>query len=203
MILRLPLVAGVVVPLVFGAFGACRTSGAARPQVQDRSSGGGATGIQAVPSVSPIRGVDWMNRTYDVGEASYTVAGGIVESDEGFFAVTEPVYGDLDGDGTEEAVVITLEGLGGTGRFSAVDVYTMKDGTEILLGGIPGGDRGDGGIHEVHVESGTLIVDRFASRDGDGACCPTQLQVERWTWNGERFVEDEGARTLTGLTVDE
>jgi hypothetical protein len=206
--------------LVFGVFAGCRAPSAGRPQVANHTGGG----ISAVPNISPIRAIDWMNRTYQTGDAEYTVSAGtfeyaydeegnIVAADyqpadpdgyveRGFFSVTEPVYADVDGDGIEEAVIILLENTGGTGMFSGIDVYTLRDGKETVLGGIPGGDRGDGGISDVRVEGQVVIVERFMSQDGDGACCPSKLQTERWRWDGKTFVEDEGARRLTDHAVE-
>ena len=72
----------------------------------------------------------------------------------------------------------------------------MRDGAPVVIGGIPGGDRGDGGIYDVNVEGGLAIVKRLHSLDEDGACCPSKVQVEHWRWDGSRFVEDESARTM-------
>ena len=175
-----------------------------------------ATVASAGPS---IRSIDWMNRVYTSGaggqpyqvengeyEYAYDEDGNLVAPDyqpadpdafveRGYFSVTPPEFGDLTGDGAEEAVIVTLESTGGTGRFSGIDVYTMQGGKEVVLGGIPGGDRGDGGIAGVRIEGGVVVVDRMKSLDTDGACCPSRLVHERWTWNGAAFVEDEAARS--------
>lgn len=165
-----------------------------------------------------IRSIDWQNRTYDSGEGGpFTVVDGVFDfaydangnpvapdhepaDDEyierGSFEVSAPVFGDLDGDGAEEAVIVTHFNGGGTGRFTGIDVYTMRDGRPTVLGGIPGGDRGDGGIDTVSVDGKVVLVDRFMSVEGDGACCPSKLAHERWQWDGAAFVEDEAARQV-------
>lgn len=200
--------------LLGGLAAGCGPAASGRPAVANHTGGG----ISAVPNDSPIRAIDWANRTYDVGEGKYTVKdgkyeyafdedGNVVPSDyqpkdpdgyveRGFFLVTPPVFGDLDGDGAEEAVIVTMENTGGTGHFTGVDVYTLRDGKPEAIAGIPGGDRGDGGISDVRIEAGAVIVDRFMSRDVDGACCPSQVQIERWQWRNGTLVEDEGARQL-------
>jgi hypothetical protein len=40
------------------------------------------------------------------------------------------------------------------------------------------------------------------SMEGDGACCPSKLQHERWSWDGKAFVEDEKARTLSDFAEE-
>lgn len=191
----------LVLALVLGGAGftaACSGSASSgRPAVADHQ-----TAAIAAPVPDPgIRGIDWMNRTYVQGDARYTVVGGQIETElpddlHGFFSVTPPVFGDLTGDGADEAVIITLEHLGGTGMFTSVDVYGLVGGTEVVIGTIPGGDRGDGGIADVQIDGAAVTVDRYLSVEGDGTCCPSQLQHERWTWDGTAFVEDEAARTV-------
>ncbi|MCA9676671.1 MAG: hypothetical protein H6708_21395 [Kofleriaceae bacterium] len=172
------------------------------------------------PGAEPsVRTVDFQNFTYDLGsDGTYTVANGMFEFsydadgnvipagaaqpdpdgyvEQGWFQVAAPVYGDVTGDGVEEALIQSELNSGGTGRFSAIAVYGMRDGAPVVIGGIPGGDRGDGGIYDVNVEGGLAIVKRLHSLDEDGACCPSKVQVEHWRWDGSRFVEDESARTM-------
>ncbi len=170
-----------------------------------------------------VRDVDWMNRTYESGdmgpvtvvngeyEFAFDGNGNVVAADyepadpdeyveRGSFGVGTPTYGDVDGDGAEEAVLVTYFHGGGTGRFSGIDVWTMKAGKETLLGGIPGGDRGDGGIAGVRFDGRVVVVDRMMSQDDDGACCPSKVQIERWSWDGKAFVEDEAARKLENFS---
>lgn len=183
--------------------------GKARPAGTVGNSAGAATGVRAI---------DWQNRTYDSGDGGpFTVVNGVHEfafdgdgnpvgpdyepkDDEyverGSFEVGQPVYGDLDGDGAEEAVIVTYYNGGGTGRFTGIDVYSIRDGQPVVLGGIPGGDRGDGGIDTVELDGAIVVVGRLMSVEGDGACCPSKLARERWRWSGSAFVEDEAARVV-------
>lgn len=195
------------------AAAAAACGGGARPPTtvgNDTSAAGGG---------KTVRDVDWLNRTYESGdmgpvtvvngeyEFAFDGNGNVVAADyepadpdeyveRGSFGVGEPTYGDVDGDGAEEAVLVTYFNGGGTGRFSGIDVWTMKGGKESLLGGIPGGDRGDGGIAGVRFDGKVVVVDRMMSQDDDGACCPSKVQIERWSWDGKAFVEDEAARKL-------
>ncbi|MES1242996.1 MAG: hypothetical protein ABUT39_15375 [Acidobacteriota bacterium] len=128
-----------------------------------------------------IHKVDFRNFTYrpscadfESSEANVPVqiAGGKLEGKPGsalegiFFDVEEVIYGDLDGDGSDEAVVRTNCNTGGTGQFDEGFVYGMKDGKPVLLGRIPGGDRASGGVRCVRFESGALKVDRVGNDSG-------------------------------------
>jgi hypothetical protein len=155
------------------------------------------------PLDTSIRSVDFLNHTYhsslgDGDGEDVTVKGGDLErgNDEdgnsmGFFHVGAPIYGDVDGDGIEDAIVVTVDNGGGTGMFDAAHVYTMRKGEVVELATIPGGDRGDGGIQSIEVARGGVKVTRNLSVDGDGACCPSKLQIESWRWDGSDLALDE------------
>src|SRR6185437_10777726 len=117
-------------------------------------------------------------------------------NEAGFFHADPPVYGDVDGDGVEDAIVITIDNGGGTGMFDAAHVFTMRGGALTELAVVPGGDRGDGGLRAVTVEPGGVRVERLQSIEGDGACCPSKLSVEHWRWTGRDLAID-AARTET------
>ncbi len=163
---------------------------------------GNAAGGAAGPS---IRSIDWANRTYNNSDAgAVTVKDGEAMFDidpempdvRGWFNVSAPSYGDVDGDGVEDAVIITTYNGGGTGNFTTGEVYTMRAGAPepVKLGEIPGGDRGDGGLDGIAIEGGKLRVERNLSTEDDGTCCPSKLVREVWHWDGHAFVEDEAAR---------
>lgn len=143
---------------------------------------------------SSIRGVDFLNRTYQTAigdeppESVTVVNGGFDRPDDpdgnraGFFLVKPPQFGDLDGDGVEEAVVITVDNGGGTGMFDLARVFAMRGGKAVEIATIPGGDRADGGLHAASIEHGEVRIERYVG--GDGACCPTRISVEHWRWTG-------------------
>src|SRR5687768_15295423 len=94
-----------------------------------------------------IRRVDFRNFAYKAGiggEAASVVDGTFHRDDEDdrlYFEVVDVDYGDLTGDGREEAVVTTLENTGGTGQFTDGLIFTMRDGKPNLLGAVGVGDR--------------------------------------------------------------
>jgi hypothetical protein len=104
-----------------------------------------APALAGAAPVSSLREVPWKDRFYEIGAAGagVTVKGGIYEAtgyeDDGFisfFAVVEVLFGDLTGDGVEEAVVLTRAGTV-TGYPSQVDVYELRGGAPALLGTAP------------------------------------------------------------------
>lgn len=155
-----------------------------------------------------LRAIDWQNRVYELDELGpVAVKGGSAEfaisednkavangGGSGSFEVEPALFADLDGDGREEAVVSCVLSTGGTGHFSEVRVYGMRGGKPEVIGVIPGGDRGDGGIRHVGIEGATVIVDRNVLAEGDGLCCASAARRERWRWKANDFVEDEAAR---------
>jgi hypothetical protein len=180
-----------------GAVGACGHAG--DPPLANRNAAAPATGVRAI---------DWRNRPYVLtGLGAVTVRDGRAEfalDDEAkvsatgatpaSFRVEPPLFADIDGDGTEDAVISQVLGTGGTGQFSSIAVYTLRGGQVVSLGEIPGGDRGDGGIRHVALTGSAVIVERNVLAEGDGACCASTWRRERWIWRGGELVEDAAAR---------
>lgn len=104
-----------------------------------------------------------------------------------YFEVREVVYGDLDGDGKEEAVVETLCNSGGTGQFTDGLVYRLQNGKPVQIGNVGVGDRADGGIHEIKIVNGLLKVSRYGGNSG--ACCPDFIETSTLKLTGKGLVE--------------
>lgn len=150
--------------------------------------------VASAATASGIRKVDFRNGfTYEGGYGPIIVRGGEYsnssEDAKEFFSVRDVDYGDLDGDGAEEAIVTTTNNTGGTGNFSDGLIYTMRAGRVRLVTSVGVGDRADGGIHDITISKGRIVVDRFGG-DG-GACCPEY--VERTT-----LLLQKGRLSLTG-----
>jgi hypothetical protein len=146
---------------------------------------------QAVPD---LHRTDFRNFTYqpscadfeaDEAKVPVRVEAGRFYGKEGtptegtFFEIREVLYGDLTGDGKDEAVVRTICNLGGTGQFDEGFVYGMRDGKPALLGRIPGGDRAAGGVRCVRFEDGALKVERLGNDTG-AAAGVDWIETETW-----------------------
>jgi hypothetical protein len=118
------------------------------------------------------------------------------------FEVRDVAYGDLTGDGKDEAVVRTLCNTGGSGSFDEEMVFTMKDGQPILLGRVPGGDRAVGAVRCARVEGGALKAERVGNDTG-AAVGIEFVDTETWRLQGGRFVRagDPVHRPLQGAKV--
>ena len=160
------------------------------------------------PAESGVRAIDWQNRTYALeelgpvavtnGHADFAIDddGKLVASGDtpASFRVDPALFGDVDGDGVEDAIIASVLGTGGTGQFSQITVHTLRAEDVIELGEIPGGDRGDGGIRRVALGGNAIIVERNVLAEGDGVCCASSSRRERWVWRGGALVEDVAAR---------
>lgn len=110
------------------------------------------------------------------------------------------VYGDVTGDGQEEAMVVLYAEVGGTESSNDVFIYAMKNGKLTLLWKFATGDRADGGLRRIYAENGGLVVELAGKNkiigsdlyapDGTltGACCPTVFTRTKYKWVRGRFV---------------
>lgn len=111
-------------------------------------------------------------------------------ADRIYFNVTAVNYGDLTGDGVDDAVVLTVCNTGGTGNFSEGFIYSIKNGKPVLAARIAGGDRAYGGLHSAKVENGLLVVERYNPGETGGACCPEILKTSKYRLATYKLVEN-------------
>lgn len=155
----------------------------------------------AVPAQTDIHGVDFKNFTYSASCAGekpekVTIKDGEFlretkmedYTDRFSFGVMAITYGDLNGDGKDEAVVLSICNTGGTGQFTEGFVFTMKAGKPTLWQRIPGGDRADGGLVKATVEGGLLLIEANESSTNSGACCPEFTVTEKYRLTANKMV---------------
>lgn len=161
-----------------------------------------------------IRDVDFKNFTYepycagpDDSTRPVTVKDGILFEQtevDGFtnnfyFSAFEVVFGDVDGDTADEAIVLTVCNTGGTGNFSEGFVYAIKDGQPALIARIEGGDRAYGGLRTVSVENGKIIkVERSAPGELGANCCPEQIETSIYRFENGSLVQ-VGEKTVRDI----
>lgn len=111
-------------------------------------------------------------------------------------------YLDADNDGQDEAVVVLKIETGGNAIPQLVYVYAWKDGRPELLWNFRTGDRADGGLKDIRMEDGEMVVelygqDRFLlgqaetskiTGDEEQLCCPTFFTRTVYKWNGRVFL---------------
>lgn len=109
-------------------------------------------------------------------------------------------YGDLDGDGIDDAVVALEENSGGTGHFLYL-AAVRRDGDSLRnVATIRVGDRVQ--VRHFSVSNGQVVLETIEGGDGDAACCPTHLARHRYSLVGGSFEdarEDAGVFSLDQL----
>jgi hypothetical protein len=166
------------------------------------------------PAGSLVRRTDWMNRTYpgdlcgDEGDdGAVEASGGRISSGEGGeIRINESiVFGDVTGDGREEAVVSIVCSTGGTLSWSVGWLYTDGDepGELRRLARVepPRNDAGDYTVGARHLESasisGGVLTTRWATYAADDPnCCPSQVATFRQRWMGSVLLH-EGEPAIT------
>lgn len=111
-------------------------------------------------------------------------------------------YFDLTGDGQDEAIVILKVETTGHAIPQLVYVYEWKNGAPELIWNFRTGDRADGGLKDMRVENGELVVELFGqdrfllgqtetgkiTGDEEQLCCPTYFTRTFYKWNGKNFL---------------
>lgn len=111
-------------------------------------------------------------------------------------------FGEVTGDGQDEALVIIKIETGGAALPQVVYVFEWKNNQPEIIWYFRTGDRADGGLRELRAENGELVIelygqDRFIFGDvetlkivGDEEqlCCPTYFTRNRYKLTNGRFV---------------
>ncbi|MBK9152803.1 MAG: hypothetical protein IPM25_00970 [Chloracidobacterium sp.] len=157
-------------------------------------------GLMPVLAQADIRKVDFANFTYPAFCASEESENITVKNreysyerqedgyvDRMYMRVYEPVFGDLTGDGRDEAAIVSICNTGGTGQFSEGYVFGMSGGKPKLLARFEGGDRAYGGIREVRVAKGLLSVDRNDPGEIGANCCAELIVTTTYRLAGDKL----------------
>ncbi len=168
-------------------------------------------------SQSGVRAVDWSGFTYDVGGKKVVMKSGLqvgaceAKDEDGIptgdiwnVDPANVAYGDLDGDGKEEAAIPMVANVcsGSMITDEALLVYTTRGGSIVKLPefdfhdegcaeGSPGCNfwRTPGVAVAYDKNAGSLIVTTFFATADDALCCPSLERGIRYKWNGTAFAE--------------
>jgi hypothetical protein len=158
------------------------------------------TGWSQSAELGDIHGIDFRNfRYYPSGlneegarkRAVKVVNGSYTKNDadgEVTFKVNDVFYGDLNGDGKDEAVVLTVCNTGGSLWADDGFLYTMRNGKPALLTNIQGGDRANGGIRGVRIEDGMLKVEQLGSSLSGRAIGADFIDTTTYRLSGSRLL---------------
>lgn len=87
-------------------------------------------------------------------------------------------FGDLTGDGINEAVAIFFENYGGTGNFGFLTIYTNGNGLPVFLSSTIIDDRPM--INSIAIENGEVHLDAIVHGFEDPGCCPQLATTRRY-----------------------
>ena len=153
----------------------------------------------AAESVVGIEAIDFENYTYPLGGQSYKLvggyyAGGVAPDAQWELRVAEaPYYGDLTGDGKNEALVVLSYGTVGGAHTVEARVYTLRGGSPALLQTFPVADALSCELdHYVDLDEGKVRVERIYGRAG--RC--DHNEVSEYRWDGAKFMPVGEAKAM-------
>lgn len=91
--------------------------------------------------------------------------------------------GDLDGDGSDEAVVLLGESSGGTGEYIYLAVVERVDGRLSNRATALVGDRVQ--IRDAMIEDRRIVLEVLQAGPEDAMCCPGELASRVWEMGGK------------------
>jgi hypothetical protein len=111
-------------------------------------------------------------------------------------------YGDVTGDGVEEAIAVLYAEVGGNESREDVFLYTLQGERPKLLWKFATGDGAHGALRRVYADGGRLVVELFGlgAKIGKevygknppevGTCCPKHFTRTTYKWVAGRFEQD-------------
>jgi hypothetical protein len=110
-----------------------------------------------------------------------------VDGGERFWLDNEHVaFGDLDGDGVDDAIVVLVSSGGGSGTFYQLVSVRQRNGIVETLAAKRLGDRIR--INQINITNRVVAVDMITHGPDDPSCCPTERQVLKLNVQGSEFV---------------
>ncbi|MDF1498439.1 MAG: hypothetical protein P1P85_03770 [Patescibacteria group bacterium] len=118
----------------------------------------------------------WKNETIKLKDGSYTRKYSDSAS-VGYLGIFDNkiLFGDLNGDGEKDAVIILDSSFGGTGHFYELVAVVNKNGEPLQIASENLGDRSI--INSLEINNGKIIIDMITHGPMDGGCCPTLRKV--------------------------
>ena len=94
-------------------------------------------------------------------------------------------FGDMTGDGKNEAAVILTENGGGSGVFVSLVIMEFKNGAPFQTGEAELGDRPQ--VKSVDISQGVAHVDMLAVGPTDASCCPSLPEKQNYWLFGTKL----------------
>ena len=100
--------------------------------------------------------------------------------------LSEAVFGDLNGDGFQDAAVILTTYNGGNGNTKELAVVLDQDGSPANVVTIPVGFQA--AVEAVEVKEGDILLQLRVLGPNDGLCCPSQAETHRYRLENGKLV---------------
>ncbi len=132
-----------------------------------------------------------MNSNYStqdgVDSRNYTLINGVYQTGPdasvgGFYSVRmsdQIAFGDLNGDGQPEAVVLLFENYGGTGTFIFMSVITSQNGQPVQLATLPIGEMT---IEQISITGNEIRLAGVTYGPSDPHCCPSMPYTKTYAF---------------------
>ncbi|HEY84515.1 MAG TPA: META domain-containing protein [Chloroflexi bacterium] len=153
--------------------------------------------VEGAAAVSGVLSEDALkNATYQgIYDEPATLTDGFYEGDpfvEGSpmrptVTYVDAVWGDLTGDGVDDAVVFLAEASGGSGVFTYLAAVVDQDGQPVNVASVMVGDRTD--INELKIENGEVVAKILTHGPDDPMCCPTRNMIKKFALQGDQLLE--------------
>ena len=109
-------------------------------------------------------------------------------------------YGDINGDGVEDAAVLLAESSGGSGTFAYLAAVVNQDGQPVNAGTVLLGDRTQ--IKSLAIQNRQIVMEIVTQGPDDPMCCPTLKVRKTYTLQDGRLVE-VGSEELGQVSVQD
>jgi hypothetical protein len=109
-------------------------------------------------------------------------------------------YGDLDDDGSEDAVTLMMENSGGSGDFSYIGAQLNRGGHPVDVGAALLGDRVQ--LLSLRVEGGQVVAEIVTQAADEGLCCGTRKLCKRLALQ-EGVLVEVGSEELGTVRLDD
>ena len=110
---------------------------------------------------------------------------------------SQPVTGDLSGDGNNDSLVFLSEDDGGSGAFLYMAVMGRIQGKIVNIATVRLGDRIS--VRSISVDKGQITLDLLLFGPKDLPCCPSDLVQRVWTLERAALVERVGKKRQGSL----
>jgi len=180
--------------------------------------------VSAGKAQTNLKGVDFTNFTFVIEKTKVKMkdglqenactkkdADGIPDGDIWSLEKESIAYGDLDGDGNEEAIISMIANVCGGNMVTneAVLVYTMSKGKPLQLPtfdyydeGCKAGEkdcnfsRNGGVLARYDGKEKAIIIETSFVTEADALCCPSFYRETWYKWDGSNFVEAKKGKIL-------